>query len=66
MDTVTLWRPTKQEEIDLVAASEWRAWPPRLPGQPIFYPVLNRWYATCGDRGRTGAERHVAYYHPAS
>lgn len=45
MDTVTLWRPTGQEEIDLVAASEWRAWPPRLPEQPIFYPVLNRWYA---------------------
>ncbi len=29
-----------------MAASEWRAWPPRLPEQPIFYPVLNRWYAT--------------------
>jgi hypothetical protein len=45
-DTVTLWRPTGQEELDLAAASEWRAWPPRLPEQPIFYPVLNRWYAT--------------------
>ncbi|HEY5398458.1 MAG TPA: hypothetical protein VIL16_24035 [Trebonia sp.] len=44
-DTVTLWRPTGQEELDLVAASDWRAWPPRLPEQPIFYPVLNRWYA---------------------
>ena len=29
-----------------MAASRWRAWPPRLPEQPIFYPVLNRWYAT--------------------
>jgi hypothetical protein len=29
-----------------VAASGWRAWPPRLPDQPIFYPVCNRWYAT--------------------
>ena len=29
-----------------MAASSWRAWPPRLPEQPIFYPVLNRWYAT--------------------
>lgn len=29
-----------------MAASGWRAWPPRLPEQPIFYPVLNRWYAT--------------------
>lgn len=43
---VTLWRPTGQTELDLVAASDWRAWPPRLPDQPIFYPVLNRWYAT--------------------
>ncbi|MEU7320730.1 hypothetical protein ABZ682_09225 [Streptomyces griseoviridis] len=23
----------------------WRAWPPRLPAQPIFYPVLNEGYA---------------------
>jgi hypothetical protein len=45
-DTITLWRPTGQSERDLVAASGWRAWPPRLPDQPIFYPVLNRWYAT--------------------
>ncbi|MEU7527099.1 hypothetical protein AB0A74_15305 [Saccharothrix sp. NPDC042600] len=44
-DTVTLWRPTGQAELDLVAASGWRAWPPRLPDQPIFYPVANRWYA---------------------
>lgn len=29
-----------------MTASGWRAWPPRLPDQPIFYPVLNRWYAT--------------------
>jgi hypothetical protein len=45
-DEVTLWRPTGRAELDLVAASQWRAWPPRLPDQPIFYPVLNRWYAT--------------------
>jgi hypothetical protein len=45
-ETVTLWRPTGQQELDLVAASQWREWPPRLPEQPIFYPVLNRWYAT--------------------
>jgi hypothetical protein len=29
-----------------VEASGWRAWPPRLPEQPIFYPVLNEDYAT--------------------
>ena len=45
-DTISLWRPTGQAERDLVAASGWRAWPPRLADQPIFYPVLNRWYAT--------------------
>lgn len=46
MDTVDLWRPTGRAELDLVAATHWRAWPPRLPDQPIFYPVANRWYAT--------------------
>ncbi|MFD8698123.1 ADP-ribosylation/crystallin J1 [Kitasatospora purpeofusca] len=43
--TTTLWRPTGPEELALVAASDWRAWPPRLPDQPIFYPVLNEDYA---------------------
>lgn len=43
--TTTLWRPTGPEELDLVRASGWRAWPPRLPEQPIFYPVLNEDYA---------------------
>jgi hypothetical protein len=44
--TVTLWRPTGPQELALVEASGWRAWPPRLPDQPIFYPVLNEDYAT--------------------
>ncbi|MFF4134440.1 hypothetical protein ACFY1B_23435 [Streptomyces mirabilis] len=43
--TTTLWRPTGPEELDLVRQSGWRAWPPRLPEQPIFYPVLNEDYA---------------------
>ncbi|GAB3163292.1 hypothetical protein GCM10027059_17500 [Myceligenerans halotolerans] len=46
METVTLWRPTGPKELALVEASGWRAWPPRLPDQPIFYPVLNEDYAT--------------------
>jgi hypothetical protein len=45
-DAVTLWRPTAPEELALVEASGWRESPPRLPGQPIFYPVLNEDYAT--------------------
>ena len=46
MSTTTLWRPTGPTELDLVRASGWRRWPPRLPEQPIFYPVLNEDYAT--------------------
>ena len=43
--TVTLWRPTGPKELALVEATGWRAWPQRLPDQPIFYPVLNEDYA---------------------
>ncbi|MFF7360891.1 hypothetical protein [Streptomyces sp. NPDC008125] len=43
--TTTLWRPTGPEELALVEASGRRAWPPRLPEQPIFYPVLDEEYA---------------------
>jgi hypothetical protein len=46
METITLWRPTGPEELALVEASGWQTWPPRLPDQPIFYPVLNEEYAT--------------------
>src|SRR3712207_9395076 len=45
-DLVTLYRPVGQRELDLIAETGYRAFPPRLPGQPIFYPVLNREYAT--------------------
>ena len=45
METVTLWRPTGPEELELVKESGWRAWPPRLPEQPIFYPVTTEDYA---------------------
>lgn len=43
---MTLWRPVGQAELDLIAKSGWRRFPPRLEGQPIFYPVLNEAYAT--------------------
>jgi hypothetical protein len=32
--------------LDLIRESGWREFPPRLPEQPIFYPVLNEEYAT--------------------
>ncbi|MGW2962584.1 hypothetical protein ACWDGI_29545 [Streptomyces sp. NPDC001220] len=43
--TTTLWRPTGPVELALVRELAWRAWPPRLPEQPIFYPVLDEDYA---------------------
>lgn len=46
VNTLTLWRPTGPEELALVEATGFTRWPPRLPEQPIFYPVMNQDYAT--------------------
>ena len=45
-DRIILYRPVGQEELDLIKAGGYREFPPRLPEQPIFYPVLNEEYAT--------------------
>jgi hypothetical protein len=45
VDRVTLWRPVGPAELDLIRAAGMRAFPPRLPEQPIFYPVLSEEYA---------------------
>jgi hypothetical protein len=44
-ETVALWRPVGPVELELIRASGMRAFPPRLPDQPIFYPVLSEEYA---------------------
>lgn len=44
-DVVTLYRPIGLRELQLIAEDGYRAFPPRLPDQPIFYPVLNFAYA---------------------
>jgi hypothetical protein len=44
-ETVTLFRPIGQKDLDLIASSNFKAFPPRLFHQPIFYPVLNEEYA---------------------
>jgi hypothetical protein len=46
MDLVTLYRPVGPKELALIEASNWKEFPPRLPEQPIFYPVTNEEYAT--------------------
>ena len=45
MKLVTLYRPVGQKELDLIAASGYKKFPPRLDWQPIFYPVMNQEYA---------------------
>jgi hypothetical protein len=45
MNTTTLYRPVNKAELDLIEASGWKRFPPRLPEQPIFYPVTNIEYA---------------------
>jgi hypothetical protein len=40
-----LFRPVGPKELQLIADAEFREFPPRLPGQPIFYPVLDEGYA---------------------
>lgn len=45
MNTVTLFRPVGPQELALIRASGSHAFPPRLPSQPIFYPVCNQEYA---------------------
>ena len=49
METVTLYRPVGQAEMDLI--EKHRRFPPRLEIQPIFYPVLTFDYAEKIARG---------------
>jgi hypothetical protein len=44
-ETVTLWRPVGPAELRLIEQSAMTAFPPRLPEQPIFYPVTTEDYA---------------------
>lgn len=45
MNTTVLYRPVGPRELDLIVRSGFREFPPRLPDQPIFDPVLNEEYA---------------------
>lgn len=49
-----LFRPVGQKELDLIVESGYKEFPPRLPEQPIFYPVLTQTYAEeIADRWNT-------------
>lgn len=52
--------------MELVKASGFRKWPPRLPEQPIFYPVTNQEYAEQIARewnAKDGNTGYVARFH---
>lgn len=44
-DLTVLYRPVGPKELALIKQSGWTKFPPRLPEQPIFYPVMNEDYA---------------------
>jgi hypothetical protein len=44
-EPIVLYRPVGLREYELIRDSGFRSFPPRLPHQPIFYPVLEFDYA---------------------
>ena len=61
MEVLILYRPVGPKELALIEASGWKAFPPRLPEQPIFYPVLNETYATQIAQGWNVRESGVGF-----
>lgn len=60
-NTTYLYRPVNQAELDLIEQSGWTKFPPRLPEQPIFYPVMNEEYAIQISREWNVAAYGVGY-----
>lgn len=58
---MVLFRPVGVRELELIAESGWTAFPPRLPIQPIFYPVLNETYAEQIARGWNTKDKASGY-----
>ena len=44
-EPIALYRPVGQKELDLIRQAGFLEFPPRLPEQPFFYPVLHEEYA---------------------
>ncbi|MEO0759374.1 MAG: ADP-ribosylation/crystallin J1 [Cyanobacteria bacterium J06648_16] len=60
-DLMHLYRPVGLTELKLIEASEWTAFPPRLPEQPIFYPVLTYEYAKLIVKSWNAQEAEAGY-----
>jgi hypothetical protein len=71
-DLTTLFRPVGDLELKLIEESGHRRFPPRLPEQPIFYPVLDEPYAVEIARDwntkdeRSGFAGYVTAFHVQS
>jgi hypothetical protein len=60
-ELVELFRPVGPKELQLIALSDYREFPPRLEGQPIFYPVLTFEYAAQIARDWNAPSAGVGY-----
>ena len=58
---IPLFRPVGIQELQKICALGWNAFPPRLPEQPIFYPVTNREYAIQIARDWNTKDSHSGY-----
>ena len=60
-ETLVLYRPVGPRELARIRELEWRAFPPRLHYQPIFYPVLNEEYARKIARDWNATQERTGY-----
>ncbi len=60
-ETTTLFRPAGRKDLALIRRSGYRAFPPRLKGQPIFYPVLCEEYAVQIARDWNACKGNTGY-----
>lgn len=61
MMKTTLYRPIGLKELQLIIDLQFKAFPPRLEWQPIFYPVLNRVYAVQIAKGWNTKDEFSGY-----
>ena len=69
MELTVLYRPVGRREYELIEPMAFRAFPPRLPEQPFFYPVTNEAYATQIARDwntKDGGTGYVLRFHVRS
>jgi hypothetical protein len=63
-ESVVLYRPVGCAELRLIMNAAFSGFPPRLPHQPIFYPVLRLEYARAIARDWNTRDASSAYAGP--